>query len=105
MDPSTASYWYLLGAFYKSGFGTKINEKKAFECYKKANELDLSNAEYWYELAICYVGGYGTEVDRVKAFFNCLVFLSLNIHQPTKNVNVFNYFWIFYSILFNFLLH
>ena len=58
----------MLGYCYAYGVGTVVNKKRAFECYKKATELDNKNASYWKNLGDCYMNGIGTEINKRKAF-------------------------------------
>ena len=67
-NPNDENLMYYLGYCYQDGIGTEINEKKAFECYKKATELDKTVACYWNNLGYCYQNGIGTEVNENKAF-------------------------------------
>jgi TPR repeat protein len=53
-----------LGHCYKSGIGTDINNKKAFELYQKA--ADLGNASGINNLGDCYKNGIGTDIDKKR---------------------------------------
>lgn len=55
-----------LACCYIKGIGTAVNEKRAFEYCKKANDLDKRNSGL-YLLGYCYLNGIGTEVDKEKA--------------------------------------
>lgn len=62
--------WYYLAKIYEANARDSEddeNEKKAFECYKKAADLDVKAARN--ELALCYQSGYGTEEDKIKALY------------------------------------
>ena len=65
-NPNDSASWYKLGMLYYSG--QEYDEEKAFECYKKANELDNTNTLYWMHIGYCYKNGVGTEIDDQKAF-------------------------------------
>lgn len=56
----------LLGHCYENGIGTAKNDKKAFQCYRKA--VILNYTEALYDLGKCYYTGTGTEQDYKKAF-------------------------------------
>ena len=65
LDDKNALYWNKLGRCYEKGIGTKVDEKKAFKNYKKANELD--NTVSLMSLGRCYLHGIGTKIDLEKA--------------------------------------
>ncbi|CAB4413983.1 unnamed protein product [Rhizophagus irregularis] len=56
----------LLGKFYYLGIGFNVDNKKAFELYQKA--ADLNNAFGINNLGNCYVHGIGTDIDKKMAF-------------------------------------
>lgn len=57
---------YQLARCYFHGYGTKVNEKKAFKWYQKSAKQGHSAAEYM--LGHCYACGNGTRIDKTKAF-------------------------------------
>ena len=67
-NPNDEKLMNMLGYCYAYGVGTVVNKKRAFECYKKATELDNKNASYWKNLGDCYMNGIGTEKNERKAF-------------------------------------
>ena len=67
-NPNDEELMFYLGYCYQQGIGTPVNKKRAFECYKKANELDKTDAYYWNELGYCYQHGIGTGVNKKRAF-------------------------------------
>lgn len=56
---AAASYW--LGICYRDGIGTFVDERRAFECFKRGGEQSYPYA--YASLAMCYQEGKGTERD------------------------------------------
>ena len=56
-----------IGWCYQYGKGTEKNEAEAFNCYKKAVEIDSSDSTILLNIGYCYLRGIGTEVDKLKA--------------------------------------
>ncbi|UZO03468.1 uncharacterized protein OCT59_023875 [Rhizophagus irregularis] len=56
----------ILNFLYYDGIGFNVDNKKAFELYQKA--ADLNNAFGINNLGNCYVHGIGTDIDKKMAF-------------------------------------
>ncbi|GES80240.1 kinase-like domain-containing protein [Rhizophagus clarus] len=59
---------YYLGICYEFGFGTKINEKLAFECYERSAKQGDSVVGK-FALGICYEKGIGTVKSEPTALY------------------------------------
>jgi TPR repeat protein len=59
---------YYLGVCYEFGFGTKINEKLAFECYERSAKQNGSVVGK-FALGICYEKGIGTVKSESIALY------------------------------------
>ena len=44
-----------------------MDETEAFNCYKKAVEINSNNSIILSNIGYCYLRGIGTEVDKLKA--------------------------------------
>ena len=60
--------WKNLGVCYYNGEGTSKNYTQAFECFKKATEVDPMLQDAWNLLGHCYNYGRGTRTNSQKAF-------------------------------------
>jgi hypothetical protein len=54
-----------LGTFYRLGLGVKVDDKKAFEWYKKSAEAGLGRG--MYNLALMYLEGKGVDKSETEA--------------------------------------
>ncbi len=77
---STHLVW--LGYCYQLGIGTKVDNEKAYRCYRKAVELYKYDASAWNNLGLCYLYGEGVALDQEKAFL-CLE----NANEVDKNAS------------------
>lgn len=57
-----------LAVYYLNGIGCNENAQKAFECVRKAAEVDKTNG---VSLASMYLQGLGTKIDTVRAISIC----------------------------------
>ena len=65
LNPRNADAAYALGLCYSAGRGTAMDERKAFECYRAAEELGSALAAN--AMAVCLQFGIGTNANNEEA--------------------------------------
>lgn len=56
-----------MGDCYIHGFGTNLDEQRAFECYLEAADGDIAEAQN--KVGLCYFFGKGSSPSKVKAAY------------------------------------
>lgn len=97
-NPEDADAWYKLALFYEYGYGTKEDDKSAFECYlnsvnnSEGKEFTDNISQAYYDLGLCYMTGKGTKADFNKAYqtFEKLVSLEPYHSEAWFNLGICN---------------